>query len=90
MRAEKQSHKVCIDSYNKEGKEFIVWKDANTKSLMLTWCDAKEIKQTEKKIFDSTFSGSLTMSKNILGQQLSLTQEICSERQVSLPLNPDQ
>lgn len=37
---------VCIDSYNK-GKEFIVQKDANTKSLMLTWCDAKEIKQTE-------------------------------------------
>lgn len=24
---------VCIDSYNKEGKEFIVQKDANTKKL---------------------------------------------------------
>jgi len=53
----------------------------------------KEKKLTEKKtlkIFRSAFSGSLTMSTNILSQQLSLTQEIHSERQVSLPLDPDE
>ena len=59
-----------MDSYPKVCKEFVVPKDADTTN------DAKKRKKTEKKVFDSTFSGSLTMSKNILSQQLSLTQVI--------------
>lgn len=85
-----RSHRVCVDSYPKVCQEFMVPKDTDTTSWMLTWCDAKKREKTEKKIFDSTFSGSLTTSKNILGQQLSLTEAIHSERQVSLPLNPNQ
>lgn len=75
---------------DKVRKELIVPKDAATSwtSWMLTWCDTNWTKR-RLKIFDSTFSGLLTVSKNTFGQQLSPTQAICSERWVSLPLNPD-
>lgn len=60
----------------------------NKLNANLMGCPKK--KEKRLKISDNTFFGSLTTSKNILGQQLSLTQEMHSERQVILPLNPDQ